>query len=113
MYTVNDLFSNASPTSRKAYDRLINSLETLGPVIVEPKKTSIHLVNKTGFAGVHPRKNYFYLEIKSDREISHPRIDKSEKVSANRYHLRVKMESGDQVDEELLGWLKTAYELSR
>ena len=60
MYTINDLFSNVSPIARQTYNQPVENLQTLGPITVEPKKTSIHLVHKTGFAGVHPRKNYFY-----------------------------------------------------
>ncbi len=97
--------------SRETYNALLTALKKIGPVKVEPKKTSVHLVNKTGFAGVHPRKDYLILEIKSDHKIASPRV-KAEQISANRYHCAVRLESAKDVDAELLGWLKQAYALS-
>jgi hypothetical protein len=77
------------------------------------KKTSIHLVNKTAFAGVATRKSSLFLNIKSASPIEHPRIAKVEKVSANRFHQEVKITDPKEIDAELLAWLKRAYELSR
>jgi Domain of unknown function (DUF5655) len=76
-----------------------------------PKKTSIHLTRSVGFAGVHPRKSYLYLNIRTDYPIASPRIAKSEQVSKNRFHNELKLTSPDEIDAELLGWLKDAYAL--
>jgi hypothetical protein len=51
------LFAGKDAVVRAIYDRLIGVLRTFGPFQEEPKKTSIHLVNKSGFAGVHLRKS--------------------------------------------------------
>jgi len=83
-----------------------------GPVIEDPKKTSIHLVNKTAFAGVATRKSAIVLTIKSDRKIPSPRIHKSEQTSAQRFHHEVKLNLPAEVDSELVNWLKDAYALS-
>jgi hypothetical protein len=78
----------------------------------EPKKTSIHLVNRTAFAGVATRKSAIILTIKSDCQLSNPRIHKSEQTSASRFHHEVKLTSPADVDSELVKWLKDAYALS-
>jgi len=93
------------------YTRLLEVMRTLGPVKEEPKKTSIHLVRNAGFAGVHPRKSYLYLNLRTDYPIDNPRITKTEQVSKNRFHNELKLNSPDEVDEELIGWLKDAYTL--
>src|SRR3989442_1935850 len=54
---------------RRIYDRLLKLARRFGPVIEDPKKTSIHLVNKTAFAGVTTRKSAIILTIKSDRKL--------------------------------------------
>jgi hypothetical protein len=54
-------------------------------VVEEPKKTSIHLVAGTAFAGVVTRRSKLVLTIKSPTEIKNPRI----------------------------AWLRRAYEISR
>ena len=93
------------------YTRLLETLRTLGPVKEEPKKTSIHLVHNSGFAGAHPRKSYLYLNLRTDYPIDSPRITKTEQVSKNRFHNELKLSYLDEIDEELLGWLKDAYAL--
>jgi hypothetical protein len=90
----------------------LNAAAKFGPVVEEPKKTSIHLVNKTAFAGVATRKSAMILTIKSDRKIPSPRIHKSEQTSAKRFHHEVKLTAPDEVDFELVKWLKDAYALS-
>jgi hypothetical protein len=111
-YTVDDHFTSKAPAVRETYDRLLSALGTIGPVVEEPKKTSIHLVRSSAFAGVEVRKDYLLLNIKSDAPIDSPRVTKAERLSARRFHQKVKLSSPDEVDAELLRWLAKAYELS-
>jgi hypothetical protein len=97
---------------RQTYDRLLKAIRQIGPVIEEPKKTSIHLVNTTALAGVATRKDYLIQTIKSERTLASPRVRKTEPVSAGRYHVEAKLAAPAEVDEELVGWLKAAYTLS-
>jgi hypothetical protein len=46
-----------------------------------PARILIHLVNKVGFAGVHPRKSYLYLNLRTEQAIIHARVVKTEQVS--------------------------------
>ena len=87
-------------------------MRKFGPVVEEPKKTSIHLVNKSAFAGVVTRNAAVILNIKSTAPIKDARIVHAEKVSSNRFHQEVKLTSLEDIDPLLLGWLKSAYELS-
>jgi hypothetical protein len=48
-YTVDMLFAGKDAVVRAIYDRLLEALQGLGAFSVEPKKTSIHLVNHVGF----------------------------------------------------------------
>ena len=111
-FTVRSHFENKDAAVRKIYDGLLKSAKKFGPVSEEPKKTSIHLVNQTAFAGVATRKSALILTIKSARKLSSPRIHKSEQTSANRFHHEVKLISPAEVDAELMQWLKDAYALS-
>ena len=112
LFSVSSHFDGKEPATRKIYDRLLQTSRKFGAVIEEPKKTSIHLVNKTAFAGVATRKSTIVLTIKSDRKLASPRIHKSEQTSASRFHHEVKLTSPAEVDPELTGWLRAAYELS-
>ncbi len=112
MTAVQDHFQGKKPEVEAIYDQLLLAVRQLGPVAEQPKKTSIHLVNRTGFAGVHTRQEFINLEFKSEAPIEHPRIRKSQQISANRYHLLVQLQSSNDVDSELLTWLEKAYFLS-
>ena len=111
MGTRDALFAGKDESVLSTYSCLLEALHELGPFKEEPKKTSIHLVRTSGFAGVHPRKSYLILNLRTDYPLHTPRITKSEQVSKNRFHNEVKLTSPSEIDEELLGWLKDAYTL--
>ncbi|MCM3904359.1 MAG: DUF5655 domain-containing protein [Pyrinomonadaceae bacterium] len=111
-FKVKTHFEDKDQVVREIYDRLLSKVEQFGAVIEDPKKTSIHLVNRTAFAGVATRKTAINLTIKGDHKLSSSRISKTEQASANRFHHEVKLTSPKDVDAELVGWLKAAYGLS-
>ena len=104
-------FTDKSPTVREIYDRIIKSLRKFGPVTEEPKKTSIHLVRKSAFVGVSTRKEALWLNIRLEHKIDSPRVHKVEQVSAKRFHNELKLSTPEEVDAELISWLKEAYSL--
>jgi hypothetical protein len=105
-------FDGKDPSVKSIYDHIVEASRKFGSVIEEPKKTSIHLVNKSAFAGVMTRKNVLILNIKSAAPIKHKRITKSEQISASRFHQEVKLTSPEEVDSLLISWLKEAYSIS-
>lgn len=107
-YTVDMLLAGKDAVVRAIYERLLDALHGLGAFSVEPKKTSIHLVNKVGFAGVHPRKSALYLNLRTEHAIENARVVKTEQVSKNRYHNEIKLDSPDAVDAEVRQWLSDA-----
>lgn len=111
MTEANNVLTTASPTSRAIYKQLLAAIKPIGPYREEIKKTSIHLVRKSAFAGVHPRSQHLLLTIKSENPIPSPRVTKAEQVSRNRWHLDVKLSNIEEIDHELLGWLRQAYDL--
>jgi len=111
-HTVQDHFRNRAPEVKAIYDAIIEAAKKLGPMKKDPKKTSIHLVRKSAFAGVATRKTALILTLKSDSDVVSKRITKREQASANRWHLEVKLESPAQVDRELLTWLAKAFQLA-
>src|SRR5579863_9250604 len=106
------VFAGKEPVARTIYDRLIAAMRPFGPMTVEPKKTSIHIVRKSAFAGVHPRKSAILLNIRSQTPIKSARVRKMENVSANRCHNELMLAAPGDIDKELLAWLRAAYDLS-
>ena len=111
-HTVQQHFADRAPEVKATYAAILKAAKKLGAVHEDPKKTSIHLVRKTAFAGVATRKTALILTLKSDADVKSNRIMRREQASANRWHVEIKLESPDQVDRELEGWLNKAYELA-
>jgi hypothetical protein len=106
-------FSNKGPELQAVYDALLAKVRTFGEVFEAPRATSINLQRNTNFAGVHPRQDCFNLEFRTSYAINHPRILSSLQISANRIEHTVQICSADDVDDQLIAWLKDSYELSK
>ena len=113
MSELDDLFAPCAPQVRATYDAIMTAARGFGEVRADPKKTSVHLVAGTGFAGAHPRKTALLLNIRTGAPIDSPRIRKVERVSANRFHNEMLLGQPSEVDEEVIGWLKAAFSLGR
>lgn len=111
-FTVRSHFVNKDEWVREIYDQLLKTAKGFGRVIEALRKTSIHLVNSTAFAGVATRKNSLNLTLKGDHKLASPRIHKTEQVSARRFHHELKLTSPDELDGELSEWLREAYLVS-
>ena len=110
--TVKEHFENRAPEVKATYAAILTAAKKFGPVKEEAKKTSIHLVRKSAFAGVATRKSALILTLKSDTDIKSTRIAKREQASAHRWHLETRLEAPGQVDREISDWLRKAYELA-
>jgi len=111
-FSVESHFTGKDQLVWAIYEKLLLELRQFGEVFEESKQTSIHLVNKSAFAGVSIQKAALVLNIKSSAPLESLRFTHREKVSANRYHQEIRLSAIDDLDEELLGWLKQAYILS-
>lgn len=100
-----------APVVAEIYGKLIRELQKFGKLKIEPKKTCIHLGNRFGFAGVYTRKDYLNLEIHLKDRLPSKRVAKTDQASPNRFHHTIKISGPKEVDKELLGWLKAAYDL--
>ncbi|HEV7658226.1 MAG TPA: DUF5655 domain-containing protein [Allosphingosinicella sp.] len=109
---VNRIFARSEPEVRTLARALIERARALPDVTVDPKGTCIHLNRRTAFAGLHPRKYALLLNLRSSAPIEGARIRKVEKVSANRYHNEMLVESAEALDDELIGWIADAHALA-
>lgn len=111
-HTVTEHFVGRFPHVREIYDLVVAAAGEFGPVKEDPKKTSIHLNRRSAFAGVQTRREFLILTVKSRGNIDSPRITKREQASANRWHHEIKINSVNDIDGQLIGWLKDSYEIS-
>ncbi|MBV8545395.1 MAG: hypothetical protein JO093_00805 [Acidobacteria bacterium] len=113
MPTVDAHFSGRSPHVFQIYQKIVDASSALGPVEEDPKKTSIHLNRRVAFAGVQTRKDALILTLKSERDVKHNRVHKTEQTSANRWHFEVRLNDPAEVDEQIVQWLHMSYELAQ
>src|SRR5436853_260446 len=97
-YTESDHLKEKQPEVIKTYHHLVSKLKEFGPIGIEPKKTSIHLVNRFAFAGVYTRKEYINLEFHLNYGLNNPRVSKVEQASANRFHHTIRINNQKEVD---------------
>jgi hypothetical protein len=110
--SVESHFAKSAPEVLATYRRLLAAARALGPVAEEPKKTSIHLVSRTAFAGVATRHSSLILTLKSAKDIRSPRVEKRERTSAHRWHVDIRLQRPSDVDRQLTTWLSAAYMLA-
>ena len=93
------------------YARLLKTVEGLGPVVEERGERSVLLRSRGGFLGVHPKRHWLDLQIVTDHPIRAARVTKVDPISARRFHVHVRLVTENEVDAQLLGWLREAYDL--
>ncbi len=109
---VDRVFARSAPRVRTVVRSLIDRVQALPGVVVDPKGTCLHLNHRTAFAGLHPRRDALLLNLRSRAPIASPRIRKVELVSANRCHNELLVDSVEAIDDELMQWVAEAHALA-
>ncbi len=110
--TVNDLLEGKPKSVEKTLKKLIKEVKELGDVNVDVVKTGINLGGRSHFGMVFVQRSGVKLEFALERKIDNPRFAKvwPEPMSGMFAH-RVRLTEEEDVDEQLLDWLKEAYSL--
>ena len=111
-HTVAAHFEKSTPAVKATYKAILKAARELGPVREDPKKTSIHLVRESAFAGIATRKEALILTLKAERQLKSARVSRAEQTSANRWHMELKLSAPAEVDAELRTWIEQAYHLA-
>lgn len=93
------------------YDRLITAVQGLGPDVIQtPKKTSVSIIRKKQFALIKPAtKSRIDLGLKLRGKPVTDRLGNSGPFGTMCTH-RVQLTNIADVDNQLIAWLKEAYE---
>jgi len=95
------------------YEMLVTTIDTFGgDIIMTPKKDSVSIIRKKQFALIKPAtKTRIDLGLKLKDKPTTERLENSGPFGAMCTH-RVRLSNTDEIDNELIGWLKEAYEES-
>lgn len=105
-------FINKDPSVRATYDRLASTLKTFGNFQISPVINAILFSSESTFLAVKPKSKWLDLEFVLDYQADEFPIHKMVQVSKTRYAHFVRIQNPEEVDEQLIGWIKKAYELN-
>ena len=105
-------FFNKEPGVRTTYDRLESTLKTFGKFQVSPVINAILFSSESTFLAVKPKNKWLDLEFVLDYQADEFPIHKCVQVSKTRYAHFVRIQHPEEVDEQLIEWIKKAYVLN-
>lgn len=106
-------FEGKEPHVYSIFERLAAEAAHLGKVTVNSKMLAIYLeAPREPFACMHPRREYLNLHFITGHRITSPRIIEVTQLPQGRWEHSVVLNEPDDVDDELLGWLRSAYQLA-
>ncbi|MGZ4711787.1 MAG: DUF5655 domain-containing protein [Acidimicrobiia bacterium] len=110
--TVDAVFAGRTTELRAAYDAMATCIGAAGPVVVDATDRSVYFKRRQTFAAVQPKRACLAVEFVLSSELASPRLVKRQPLSAHRVAYTVEVSSAADVDDELQGWLRQAYEQS-
>jgi len=87
------------------------SFYEFGDFKIEPVKDAIILRKSAAFITVRIQKNCLDISFKLDEHIEEFPVYKSLQISKRRWFHALKIESPDEIDTQLVQWLRRSYEL--
>ena len=118
--TMDELFFfDGKPEELALYEALLDRIKELGEVLPVVHKTQISLKNRRVFACVSmlrvlPKKllpsRFLVLTLGLPYPLDSPRIAVKTEAQPNRWTHHIVLGSADELDDELLNWLRQAYE---
>lgn len=91
------------------FNTLRSKVENLGKVKIYPVKNAVIFNVHSTFLAVKPRKNYLALEFTSENIDHEFPIEKSVQISKSKFAHFIKIDSADNIDNQLIKWLEEAY----
>lgn len=108
------LFVNRDIIVRQLYDRLVQRMERFADVEAEPDPATETVIfrGRAPFMGVKPLQSVLRLSVLSTAPIESPRIRKCTRIAPGRFHNQIDIAGLYDLDDEVLAWVRTAYDLS-
>lgn len=110
-YPFDEHFKNKE-SQRELFNTYIEYVrQNVGNFKLEAVPCCIHLVNVSTFSAVWILKDKIRIDFMASEKLTSKRISSIEQPSANRYVHYLEIENVEDLNEELLSWLRSAYYL--
>ena len=107
--TLEEYFSTGPAHERPVFDAVMEHLETVGPVHVEPVSVGIFLKRSRTFAELRPMQHWVALWFMLSHPVRHRTITRKVRAYGGRYVHVANLARPADLDEILLGYLTEAY----
>jgi len=111
-YNPEDLFIGKDQRVRDLYNALIIRLNGFGEIEVHSGKWNLTIRRLSTFLTVIIEKTHLTLVFISEEPIEEFPVYQNYHHTANRFSNSIKIESADEIDNQLMGWLRQAWELA-
>src|SRR5262249_37447202 len=98
-----------SPVVRAVFDRILEVVQSFGPVEVLPEKTRIALHVRMSFAAFMPRRHWLDGHLVLARQAPSPHVRKIEVYSPRNVLHTLRLHTPAEVDDDLKALLNEAY----
>jgi len=106
-----DHLKNKSPQVIATVDKLMRELGKFGEITINPVKTSVQVKAGATFLSIKPKKEYTEIEFQLSEEVDKFPVYKNIRISKNRVLHFAVLKSPQEVNIQLVSWLKKSYEL--
>jgi predicted transport protein len=105
-------FVNKQQNVIDTFEKIKNEVMQLEGVQINSVKNAILFQTKSNFLAVKPKKTHLDIEFVLDEKVDEFPIYKTFQATKSKYAHFVRLESPEEVDEQLILWLRKAYKIS-
>ena len=110
LYSVETHLAGKDSAITGACNKLLAIVQGFGPVQISPTKNAIIVASKSSFLALKPKKKILDIEFLLAREMNEFPVHKTFRVSKQRVAHFVRIDKPEQIDEQLIAWLKEAFD---
>lgn len=107
--SLDEYFATGPPFERPIFEAVLEHLESLGPVHVEPVSVGIFIKNHGSLVELRPMRQWVALSFPLHRRVEHPKIARKPIVAGTRIFHVVNLRGPDDLDDTVRDWLTEAY----
>lgn len=107
--TLDEYFETGPARERPIFDAVLEHLESLGPVHVEPLSVGIYFKRAETVVTMRPMQRWEALSFSLPRIVKHPLMTRKPIPHGGRWFHIVNVVEPDDIDDRIRNWLTEAY----
>lgn len=111
-YPLDPLFFKSAKGVRELYDLLLARIKVFGPIDIRVGPYNVSVRNLSTFMSIMPERDHLTIVFLRSELLDEFPIYQSHKQSSKRWANYVKIESPEEINHQLIAWLKDAYEIT-